>query len=97
MTKIMWLETISMVVFGLVAFCLVGCETTTDMPKSVQTSHLEVSSDWIGVVNRLTWGINTSTAQYVERVGLRQYLGEQLNPKGSLPAPLAEQIAAMTC
>ena len=96
MPRSVGLKKVNLALVGLVGLYFVGCATTTVSPRSSQVQEMQISGDWYGVVNRVTWGINASTANYVERVGLSRYLNEQLNPKGSLPAPVAEQIAAMT-
>lgn len=82
---------------SLATVMLFGCATAppvTTLPESVAGLTDPVSV--YNVVNRITWGMNASTAQHVERIGLANYLNEQLRPKGSLPAPIEEQIAAMT-
>jgi uncharacterized protein (DUF1800 family) len=51
----------------------------------------------INVLNRVTWGINFSTAQAVDALGLERYLEQQLHPTGTqLPAAVQVQIAAMS-
>jgi hypothetical protein len=51
----------------------------------------------IAVLNRLSWGAETSDAQLLQREGLQAWLSRQLNPSpdDGLPGDARAQIAAM--
>jgi uncharacterized protein (DUF1800 family) len=79
---------------------IAGC-ATIDSPQSAPSA----TKDWsqlkpaspLQVVNRITWGANTTTMNEVSRVGLAGYLDQQLNAMPQpLPAVVQAQIDAMT-
>ena len=81
------------------AALLWGCASAPHVQTPTQLDAITVAvppDAALKVVNRITWGLNASTAKHVEKIGLNAYLTEQLNPVGSLPAPIAQEIAAMT-
>ena len=83
----------------IVAGLLWGCTSAPQVqaPSAPDAVTVAVPPDTaLKVVNRVTWGLNASTAKHVEKVGLNAYLNEQLSPVGSLPTLIAQQIAAMT-
>ena len=50
-----------------------------------------------GLLNRLTWGANTSSAQAMAQMGLPAWLHQQLQPRDAvLPEPARASISAMT-
>jgi uncharacterized protein (DUF1800 family) len=77
---------------------LAGC-ATTEPSMNGGTGDSNVSSakaNTLTMVNRLTWGANASTMQYVSKVGLPRYMQEQFALSRPLPPAIAEQINAMT-
>lgn len=82
----------------ITTFALVGC-ATNDASNSSNDDNDAVNANTtsaLNMVNRITWGANASTMQYVAKVGLPHYMQEQLQPARSLPPVIAEQINAMT-
>ena len=54
-------------------------------------------SEFVNVLNRVTWGVNFSTSQQAEVLGLERYLERQLKPMPALlPGPVQAQIDVMT-
>src|SRR5271154_6291977 len=51
----------------------------------------------LALLDRLTWGINASSAEHMRAVGAEQWLAEQLHPAASMALPEAAkaQIEAM--
>ena len=51
----------------------------------------------LALLDRLTWGATTSSAEHLHSVGLERWLAEQLHPPGNfaLPEAVKSQIAAM--
>ena len=85
--------------------CLfVGCASSNAGSQLHSTSSISSISqafnttpDTINVINRISWGVNVSTSQQVDSIGLVRYLDLQLHPTlGKLPASIQTQIAAMT-
>jgi uncharacterized protein (DUF1800 family) len=64
---------------------------------SESPAALDTSSFDIAVLNRLSWGAETSDAQLLKREGLQAWLNQQLNPGANdgLPGDAQAQIAAM--
>ncbi|HKD46410.1 MAG TPA: DUF1800 domain-containing protein [Rhizomicrobium sp.] len=87
---------------------LVACAPTTTAPPSPpiqpqfhavaeSSAALDTSPTDIAVLNRLSWGAETSDAQLLRREGLQNWVNRQLNPSADdgLPADVAAQITAM--
>jgi len=57
----------------------------------------ELNPSDIALIDRLTWGINASTAAHFQAVGAERWLAEQLHPApgDALPAAARSQIEAM--
>ncbi len=57
----------------------------------------ELTPHDLALLDRLTWGVNASTAAHVQAVGLERWLQEQLHPGPitALPAAVKAQIEAM--
>ena len=57
----------------------------------------ELSPSDMALIDRLTWGINASTAAHFQAVGAERWLAEQLHPASgmALPAAARSQIEAM--
>lgn len=80
---------------------LAGCATPSTGSRTLATAEDKASlagqSDAVRVLNRVTWGVNFSTAQQVDALGLKRYLDQQLHPGPTLlPAPVQAQIDSMT-
>lgn len=75
---------------------LVSCATNDAANSANDNSTAPANANTLNMVNRITWGANPSTMQYVAKVGLPRYMQEQLQPTQSLPPVIAEQISAMT-
>ena len=73
-----------------------SCTTVVAPPRSESLGRIAAGEKLYQAVNRLTWGLNASTVQHVERVGLARYLDEQLMHSAPLPEAIEEQIAALT-
>ncbi len=91
----------SMVAGGASALLLAGCAAPDNLATTPAKPQALVSgataSTAIKVLNRVTWGMNFSTVQSVEALGLERYLDQQLHPvSDTLPAAVQAQIAAMT-
>ena len=87
---------------ALVVGVTAGCTPTrpsaphyTPVPES--TAPLATDPGDIAVLNRISWGSNTSSAQTLKAAGIRRYLQNQLHPSANdgLPANAQGQIAAM--
>ncbi len=51
----------------------------------------------VDILNRVTWGVNVSTLEQAEALGMKRYMAQQLHPEQArLPAPIQAQINAMT-
>lgn len=57
----------------------------------------ELSAHDLALIDRLSWGVNVSTAERVRSIGATRWLQEQLHPAAeiALPEPVTAQIAAM--
>jgi len=65
---------------------------------SAGASHAaELNPHDMVLLDRLTWGINASSAAHLQAVGTERWLGEQLHPAGgtALPDAVRTQIEAM--
>lgn len=84
----------------MAALLLASCATppngapVSSMP--VTTAQPAKGEQTYQAVNRITWGLNASTAQQVERMGFARYLDAQFEARGALPAPVEAQISEMT-
>ncbi len=86
---------------------LAACAPTTPAPSpppqpqfhavSETSAALDTSPADIAVLNRLSWGAETSDAQLLRREGLQTWLNRQLSPSldDGLPGDAQAQIAAM--
>ncbi|HEX4105854.1 MAG TPA: DUF1800 domain-containing protein [Rhizomicrobium sp.] len=87
---------------------LAACAPAAHMPPSPSPppqfhavaespAALDTSPTDIAVLNRLSWGAETSDAQLLQREGLQTWLNRQLNPSpdDGLPGDARAQIAAM--
>jgi uncharacterized protein (DUF1800 family) len=71
---------------------LAGCASTTPAPPA-PTDPVALNR----ALNRISWGVNTSTYQQVEKIGYQAWLDQQLHPGPAvLPAAAQAQIDAMT-
>jgi uncharacterized protein (DUF1800 family) len=74
---------------------LAGCATTTTAPPAPQAPADPVALS--AALNRISWGVNTSTYQQAEKMGYSAWLERQLHPGAAvLPAAAQAQIDAMT-
>lgn len=56
----------------------------------------ELTAQDIALLDRLTWGVNASSAAHLREVGTERWLQEQLHPaNAALPAAVQKQIEAM--
>jgi uncharacterized protein (DUF1800 family) len=55
----------------------------------------ELARDDVAWLNRITYGINSTTAAHFRAQGQRRFLQEQLNSPATLPAPLSQQIESL--
>ena len=78
----------------LVAACLSGCGTrqpAAEPPSPIPPAELG------GALNRISWGLSTSSWQQAGKQGYLRYLEQQLHPAPAVvPAEVQAQIAAMT-
>lgn len=79
----------------LSAVLVAGCATT---PRPSPTDSQSLSAESVQVLDRISWGINPSSAREVARTGIAAYVSSQLKPdaKPDLPDAVAAQIAALT-
>ena len=82
---------VSMAAFG---GCVTGSETRSG--SAPDPSGKADSTRTLVAVNRISWGVNSSTMQHVAKLGLPGYIDEQLSASRALPTAIAEQIAAMS-
>src|SRR6266436_4748621 len=63
----------------------------------VASDAAELNSRDMILLDRLTWGINASSAAHLQAVGWERWLGEQLHPASTaaLPEVVRKQIEAM--
>ncbi len=86
----------------VILFGLSGCATNDTAPDKQaisSASHATTAistSNPLGTINRITWGVNASTMQHVNEIGLQRYVDEQFAASQPLPAPIMAQINAMT-
>src|SRR5471030_872364 len=74
---------------------LAGCATTP--PPAAVPVHADNPAHNIAMLERISWGVNSSSVRQMQREGWDRYLQEQLHPgKVVLPPSIQAQIAAMT-
>lgn len=90
-----------LVVFGIfMSGILTACATLS--PGNPEHMEFSVQSntpvDSFKLLNRLTWGVNSSSARQLAALGNERFLRVQLHPAGGsrLPEPVQAQIDAMT-
>src|ERR1700761_8540322 len=63
---------------------------------AAELSPHELSQHDMALLDRLSWGINASSAAHMQAIGAERWLSEQLHPvSGALPASAQAQIEAM--
>jgi hypothetical protein len=78
---------------GLIAGCAVPGAPPRPEAGASSPGQLHV----LQVLNRVTWGVNSSSVQAASAPGLERYLEQQLHPGAEpLPAPVQAQIDAMS-
>ena len=75
-----------------------GCATgqATQSGSAIAPAGNTANVNVLVAVNRISWGVNSSTMQHVAKLGLPRYIEEQLAASRALPTVVAEQIAAMS-
>ena len=82
---------------GLMAGCATPGTVVTSSHLDQVGQPFESASERFKILNRITWGINGSTAQFADGLGFDRYLERQLHPGPVvLPSAVQAQIAAMT-
>ncbi len=78
----------------LLVLCIVLILTTT----SVAARAGELGPNDLALLDRLTWGVNASSAEHLRTVGSERWLQEQLHPaaNAALPQAVVAQIEAMS-
>jgi len=78
----------------LPVLCIVLAVTTT----SVAARAAELGPNDLALLDRLTWGVNASSAEHVRTIGTERWLQEQLHPaaNAALPQAVMVQIEAMS-
>ena len=75
---------------------MTGCATSPARPDAVAASRGN-SDRSVAMLNRLTWGMSTSTADKVKTTDVEAFVRQQLHPTAAnLPATAQTQIASMT-
>jgi uncharacterized protein (DUF1800 family) len=76
---------------------LAGCAGPAIMSGGGAAGHAAPVSADVALLNRVTWGVDSSSLAALQRVGRRDYLQAQLHPDGqaALPAPVQAQIDAL--
>ena len=90
---------VSIALAALALCVLAGCESphigtrqTVEAP-----SRAESTAERLKVLNRLSWGANTSSARQIETAGIDRYIEQQLKPAPAvLPPEVQAQIDALT-
>ena len=77
---------------------LAGCATSK--PAAVSRNEIRnanfLDADAARVINRITWGVNSTALQEVEKLGLASFLESQLHPNTeTVPALLQTRLAAL--
>ncbi|NYE60911.1 uncharacterized protein (DUF1800 family) [Duganella sp. 1224] len=77
----------------LAVLLLAGCAATPSAPPQAPADPVALSA----ALNRVSWGVNTSTFHQAEKIGYNAWLDRQLHPGPAvLPAAAQAQIDAMT-
>ena len=87
------------IAFLLVSMAALGACVTGNATRSgsaIDPGANTANANLLMAVNRISWGVNSSTMQHVAKLGLSRYLDEQLFPSRALPPAVADQIAAMS-
>ena len=74
--------------------CAVPSAPGTQLPQSggINVGSLDASQ----VINRITWGLNSTTARQVDVLGLNHYLDHQLHPSAAiLPLEIQARMSAL--
>ena len=81
----------------LAATVLTGCQSPAPVPESAAPSP-RTSANQLQVLNRVTWGANTSSAREIAALGPDRWLEQQLRPgaRAILPDAVQAQIDALT-
>ncbi|MDB5888556.1 MAG: hypothetical protein JWM03_1428 [Rhodocyclales bacterium] len=71
-----------------------GAKPDTGAGGALANAHVDI----VKLVNRISWGVNTSTVQYANVLGPERYIEQQLHPDSgaTLPPDIQRQIDAMT-
>jgi uncharacterized protein (DUF1800 family) len=82
---------------------LAGCSTPKPAPPAFHPvaespAPLDTNPQDVAILNRVSWGANTASAQAVAAEGIARYLDQQLHPgpDDHLPPDAVAQIAAMS-
>lgn len=90
-----WLAVHRVFTFGIVCFALLSCTSTPtdDTQQHVKNSQLSE----IQLLNRITWGANSSSLDAIAKLKTKGFMMQQLHPQQAehLPEPVATQIAIM--
>ena len=80
----------------LPALCI-GLTITTTAVGAVAARAGELGPDDLALLDRLTWGVNASSAEHLRALGTERWLQEQLHPaaNAALPPAVKDQIEAM--
>src|SRR5687767_14522074 len=80
----------------LMAAAMSGCQSLA--PDSRSSPRNDTSAHQLHVINRVTWGANTSSAREIAAVGTERWLEAQLKPsaRAVLPEAVQAQIDALT-
>ncbi|MHC2332496.1 DUF1800 domain-containing protein [Bradyrhizobium sp. USDA 4454] len=86
-TAILGLRTVAKLVIGTIAGLVVFYQPARSA---------ELTAQDIALLDRLTWGVNASSAAHLREIGTERWLQEQLHPaNAALPAAVHAQIEAM--
>ncbi len=82
----------------LASVILSGCAAVAPRVADDGSSPGHAAPDAAAVLNRLTWGANTSSMRDIAALGTQKYIATQLQPAApaTLPAPVQARIDAMT-
>jgi uncharacterized protein (DUF1800 family) len=77
---------------------LAACQYPGQRPSSFGSAARSSPDKELRVLNRVTWGATTSSAQQIAAVGADRYIEQQLRPSrnAALPAAVQAQIEALT-
>lgn len=84
----------SLVLLGALTGCATGEPTAASRNETRNANFQRV--DAARVINRVTWGVNTTAMQEVEKLGVASFLERQLHPTtGTVPELLRTRLAAL--